>query len=75
MPIRRERLLALATASPVSFIEAPGGFGKTTLALQVATSLDLVVVRVVMDPTISVSAGLGEALRRVGLAGLADAFC
>jgi DNA-binding SARP family transcriptional activator len=57
----------------VVLIEAPGGYGKTTLAMQAAAALDLTTVRVLPEPPVAIHEVLARALRRAGIPELAAA--
>jgi ABC-type cobalamin/Fe3+-siderophores transport system ATPase subunit len=69
----RERLLARLVGRPITVIEAPGGFGKTTLALQLAQCLDRATARVVLDGVVPLPSAVAVALRRAGIPELAEA--
>ncbi|MBX3029517.1 MAG: hypothetical protein KF809_05120 [Chloroflexi bacterium] len=73
----RSRLIALVGDAPVVLLEAPGGFGKSTLTHQLASSLDLPLVRAVLVPSTDLTTlltGLRLAARRAGLPILAEAI-
>jgi DNA-binding SARP family transcriptional activator len=74
LTIQRERLIAVVATTPVVLLEAPGGYGKSLLAAQLAASLDLATARVIVDIELGVAPGLAHALRRSGLADLVDAI-
>ena len=72
--ILRGQLLAQSRAARVLLVDAPGGWGKTTLAEQVIESLGLVPVRVRLTDDCDLDglvAALGRALRRAGAPELA----
>ena len=73
-PVRRDRLLRRAGGAAVVFVEAPGGFGKSSFAHQLATSLDQAVAVAVVDEPGDVSAALLGALRTSGLSDLVGAL-
>lgn len=58
---------------PIVFVEAPGGFGKSTLALQLLHERDRVGVRAVVDELGDVSASVRAAFASAGLSDLAAA--
>ncbi len=73
-PVRRDRLLRRAGGAAVVYVEAPGGFGKSSFALQLATSLDQAVAVAEVDEPGDVSAALLGSLRTSGLSDLAGAL-
>jgi len=75
--IPRPRLDRLLAASQVSLIEAPGGYGKSTAAMQLATSLDVTVIRAQLAEDVGAGAllaTLAAAARRAGVPTIAAAF-
>ena len=75
--VARPRLEASLTGLPVMLIEAPGGYGKSTAAGQLAASLDVAVVEVRLTEAISPSALLATIVagcRRAGIPTLATSI-
>ncbi len=75
--VSRPRLIALIGEAPVVLLEAPGGFGKSTVAHRLAASADLPLVRAVLPSSADLTrllTGLRLAARRAGLPVLADAI-
>lgn len=73
--IARPRVRARLEAAPIALLEAPGGYGKSTAATELAAVLDLPAIRVILrepTPTPGVLAALAVACRRAGLPWLAE---
>lgn len=73
--IERSRLLTRASDARVLLLEAPGGWGKTTLAEQIVEATGLAAVRVRLTDDCGVDgvvAALARALRRAGVPDLAE---
>lgn len=69
--LHRDRLVAVIRASPVTTIEAPGGYGKTSLAFDAARHLHLDLLRVLppaVDGAPAAAAEVRKALAGIGLA-------
>jgi DNA-binding SARP family transcriptional activator/ATP/maltotriose-dependent transcriptional regulator MalT len=74
--IERPRVARLLGTSPLVVLEAPSGYGKTTIALRWAATLDFPVVQVVLRDTtdrLAMLTAVRTAFRRAGLLVLADA--
>ncbi|MCY7418559.1 MAG: hypothetical protein LH650_08710 [Chloroflexi bacterium] len=75
--IPRPRLDRRLAASSVSLIEAPGGYGKSTAAAQLAISLDVTVIRAQLAEEVGTGAlvaTLAAAVRRAGVPTITAAF-
>ena len=75
--IARPRVHDLVADATVVLLEAPGGYGKTTTARQLAATLDLPLVRAVLPETAGLAellSALAQAARRAGVPALADAL-
>ncbi len=73
MHVARRRLTDVVAAATVTLIDAPGGFGKTALAVEVAEQLGVARVSTVVRRETSDAAAVVGALRRSLLAaGLSD---
>ncbi len=75
--VPRPRLLALMGDAPTVLLEAPGGYGKTTTARQLAATLDLPLVRAVLPDASGPRQLLGaiaQAARRAGLPAIAESI-
>jgi DNA-binding SARP family transcriptional activator/ATP/maltotriose-dependent transcriptional regulator MalT len=74
-PIERRRVVARLARAPVALVEAPGGYGKSTAAAQLAGALDAATVRIVPPEGCHLEAllsAIASGCRRSGLAALAD---
>lgn len=71
--LARPDLVARALPRPVTLVEAPGGYGKTTLAALVAESMDRVTIRVVAERGVPLAASAEAGLRAAGLRAWANA--
>ncbi len=75
--IPRPRLSELLEATRIAVVEAPGGYGKSTAYAQLAASLDVATIRVVLrgpSDTTGVLSSIALGCRRAGLATLADSI-
>ena len=75
--IVRELQLAACRTSRVVLIEAPGGYGKTTLSAQIVDDGDLAAIRVQFTGATDIAAGvdvLQRAARRSGLGDMSEAI-
>ncbi len=71
-PIQRDDLLGALAVARIAIIEAPGGYGKTTLATQLGRSLGCAAVRVICDDGAGPAELITEVRRAVITAGLSD---
>lgn len=65
--VRRARLASAIAGSAVTVVEAPSGYGKTSLAIEAAEAADLDLVRVVAPPSGSLLDEVRRGLAAVGL--------
>lgn len=75
--IERPRIGARLEATPLVVLEAPGGYGKSTVCAQLAASLDLATIRVVLRGPVGTTGLLSTialGCRRAGLATMADSI-
>lgn len=75
--IPRPRLSELLEATHIAVVEAPGGYGKSTACTQLAASLDVATIRVVLrgpTDTTALLSSVALGCRRTGLATLAEAI-
>src|SRR5688500_11882258 len=71
--VPRPRLIQALAAAPVGLVEAPGGFGKSVLAAELAAALDLPELEADLVGTVSTPSLLVAALRRgAARSGLSD---
>ncbi len=70
--LRRDRLIDAAAAARVVLLEAPGGYGKTTLAEAVIAAWEHVGVRARFVPDTDLARGVALVLRGARRAGLVD---
>ena len=73
--VPRPRVMTLLGDAPVVLLEAPGGYGKSTTARQLAVALDRPLVRAVLPEAAGPAVFLGvlaQAFRRAGLPALAE---
>ncbi len=71
--VTRRALLDRTTGASVVLVEAPGGYGKSSFALQLAAAGDRAHARAVVDDTGDVVGAVRHALARAGAADLAAA--
>ncbi len=75
--VQRDRLVSLTNAVRVVLLEAPGGYGKTTLAEQILATWELGAIRVRFSEatdTAGAASALVRAVRRAGLGDIAEAM-
>ena len=71
--VPRPRLIQALAAAPVGLVEAPGGFGKSVLATELAAALDLPELEADLVGSVSTPSLLVAALRRgAARSGLSD---
>ncbi|MGE3589929.1 MAG: AAA family ATPase [Ilumatobacteraceae bacterium] len=68
--VARDRLVRVIASHPVVVLEAPSGYGKTTLAMDAARALDLTMVRIVPPASGDLVQLIGEVRRGFALLGV-----